>query len=196
MTPNRATVPLLQIWVLAVFLVPSDMVLRPLGGRANLANLIALALGAWWLANTVLSRRARTLSGNAPTNSLGAVHLGVGLVFIAMLGAWVALARRGGDELTWNAAERWVMVVLAYSAVALVAVDGLRNITDLHRVGATAVAACGVSSLVAFLQWRTSLDLSTWLRQVPGLTLVGDGTDTVLTRGEVGRVTEIGRAHV
>lgn len=189
MTPNRAAVPLLQVWVIAVFLVPSDMVFRPLGGRAHLANLIALALGAWWLATTLVSRRAHPTSQNGITGSPGAVHLAVAMVWMATLGAWVALARRGGDELTWNAAERWVMVVLAYSAVALVAVDGLRHITDLHRVAATAVAACAASSVVAFLQWRTSLDPSVWLRRVPGLSLVGDGTDTVMTRGEVGRVT-------
>jgi len=189
MTPNRAAAPVLQIWVIAVFLVPSDMVLRPLGGRAHLANLIAMALGAWWLATTLLPRRVRPLSRYGPTNSPGAVHLAVALTWMATLGAWVALARRGGDDLTWNAAERWGMVVLAYSAVALVAVDGLRHITDLHRVAATAVAACAASSVVAFFQWRTSLDPSEWLRRVPGLTLVGDGTDTVMTRGEVGRVT-------
>lgn len=179
MNPDRLIVRALQCWVLALFLAPADMVVRPLGGQAHLANLLGVALAGAWIAVGVLPGRRRP----------GAVHLAVGLMWVATFAAWVGLARRGADELTWNGADRWLMVVLAFSGVALVITDGVRRLDDLHRLAATAVFAAAVAGLVGMVQWRTSLDPSTWLRTLPGFTQVGDGVATVTVRGEVGRVT-------
>ena len=188
MLTDVVAVRLLQLWVVAVFLAPTDMVLRPLGGQAHLANLIGVALGAMWVA-AALTPRLRSVASPAATWRPAGVHLAVALVWTATLGAWVALARRGADETVWNGADRWLMTLTAFSGVALVAADGLRRTEQVHRLMATAVAAGAVSSVVALVQWRTSLDPSVWLRRLPGFTLTGDGTATVLIRGAVGRVT-------
>lgn len=189
MFDDRLALRLLQLWVVALLLVPTDMVVRPLGGQAHLANLIGLGLGALWVASVVTPRSTsapRRL--DEPLRFTGA-HLGAALLWVATLGAWVALALRGGDDLTWNGAERWLMVVAAFTGVALVATDGLRGLDQVHRLMATAVAAGALAGLVALVQWRTDLDPSTWLRRIPGLTPSGDDIETVVSRGTVDRVT-------
>jgi O-antigen ligase len=179
MNTDRLLVGGLQCWVLALFIAPADMVIRPLGGQAHMANLLGMALALIWCVGIVAP------TGRRP----GSVHLAVALMWVATLAAWVVLARRGADEATWNGAERWVMVVLAFSGVALVMADGVRRLDDLHRLASTAVFAAAVASVVGVVQWRTSWDPSAWLRRLPGFTPSGDGVDTLVTRGQVGRVT-------
>jgi len=189
MVAERLALRLLQIWVVAALVVPSDMVVRPLGGAAHLANLVGLILGAWWVAAVVTPRLRGVADDPDGVWRPGTVHLAVALVWLATFTAWVALARRGADDLTWNGADRWVMVVAAYSGVALVAADGLRRLDQIHRLMSTAVTAGAIASVVGLVQWRTEVDPSSWLRSVPGFSRVGDVTQTVLTRGSVGRVT-------
>lgn len=179
MMVDRFLLRWVQLWVVALFLFPTDVVIRPLGGQAHMANLLGVGLVAAWIVGGLLPGRVRP----------GATHVAITLVWLATLAAWVALARRGADVATWNAAERWLMVILAFSGVALVIADGIDRLDHLHRLAATAVFAAASASVVAVVQWRTSIDPSGWLRRLPGFTLSGDGVDTVVRRGEIGRVT-------
>jgi hypothetical protein len=179
MTTERLALRATQMWVLALFLLPTDMVLTPLGGQAHVANLIGISMGLTWMVAVALARH----------EPFRTVHLAAALAWLATLAAWVSLALRGGDDSTWAGAERWMMVLLAFSGVALVVADGVKRLEDLHRVAATAVFAAAAASAVGVVQWRTSLDPSAWLRRLPGLGVAGDGIDTVTERGGVARVT-------
>jgi len=169
---------LAQLQIVTVFLLPGDLVVKPLGGAATPATLLGLILAGWWMAAAIAGGRAKEPAGG--------MRLVVATVWCATLASTLAMVRRGDGLL--DASDRWLMTLGAVTGITLVVLDTARRLEDIHRLLATAVVATAVSGVVGLLQRLTDHDLTDWLRRVPGLSTTTDATVVRIPRGSVERV--------
>ncbi len=179
---TRQAVVLLQVFVVALFLFPSDTVIKAVGAAGFAGFFVAIvALGAW-LASTLLGLH-NPLEHRHPTR---AALVGLWLVSLVSFALMHRTQVSGTEEL---AADRWLMQLAGMTGVALLAAECLSSLESIKRVLRVLVwggAFCGV---VAGLQFWTNIDLAQTLRNVlPGFS-VNIGDPDVIFRGALRRVT-------
>ncbi len=178
---RSGAVLVLQIFAVALFVFPSDMVIRPIGATGSVASLVALfALLAWSLATALGLHRPRE-AWHPVRCTLVALWL-VSLVSYTLMNR----AQRSGIEVL--AGDRWLLQLAAMSGVVVVAAEGLQSLEQIKRVLRALVwggAFCGV---VAGMQYWMRVDITPVLRSLPGFSQNADNR-AILFRGSVARVT-------
>jgi hypothetical protein len=159
--PSHA-VRLLQAFAITLVVIPGDIVLKPVGADGYPAALIAYLLFIVWFAGTMLGEH-HPLAYRYPA------RITLILLWIVSLASYALMnhALLSGTQVA--SANRWFMQLLGISAVIFVAAEGLRTLEDVRRVLRALIwagAACGV---VAGLQFKGHVDLTTYLK-IPGFT--------------------------
>jgi O-antigen ligase len=154
----------IEVWLLA--LIPARLVFAPLGGVGQPATLLGLILFLLWAVSVLMPGHGSLRPCVPVRGALAVLWTGV-LVSYAVMN-WHAVAT---DEL--NNADRFLLLLLAFSGVALCAAEGLRNKDEVLRVLRSAVTAIAVMATVALLQFR-GLDLTKYIENVPLLAVNGD----------------------
>ncbi len=178
---ERQATLLLGTYAVTLFVFPSDLVLRFVGGQGYVAGLIALLLFVLWAA-AVLTGAHDPLAIRHPTRAA------VAYFAVASLVCWALTPFHGLSGAQQLAADRWILMLAGTAGVVLVAAEGLRRLSDLVTVLRMAVYGAAFCALVAVLQWVLTIDLSGVIRQMlPGFTV-----DTTLNvweaRGALQRV--------
>jgi O-antigen ligase len=178
--PQRShAVPLLQLFALTVMVIPSDTVIRAIGAGGYPAALVGMFAFAAFVAATVLGLH-NPLRHRHPVRSV------LCLVWLAALISYVLMDRGALSVAEAASADRMFMQLAVISGVSLVAAECLTSLNDVRRV-LTALcwggAFCGV---VAALQFRTSLDVTPYLRELPGFSLNFD-TPAIVGRAALNR---------
>ncbi len=176
--PRSTALLLLQMFVILLAVLPARLVIGPVGSFGSPASVVGiLAFGLWAFSSLEPGLLARRV-----------VPLRVGLVLLWIPGlvsyGVMHLTARDGDEV--NAADRWILFMLVWTGVALLAAEALRNREDVLRLLRLVVAGAAFSSFVAILQARLSIDLTTRLARIPGLSVAGE-LDSVLKRNGLAR---------
>ncbi|HLN41902.1 MAG TPA: O-antigen ligase family protein [Acidimicrobiales bacterium] len=174
-------VVLLQVFVITLFVFPSDTVIKTIGAAGFVASLVAMLAFATWLASTILGVH-NPLDHRHPTR---AALVGLWLVSLVSYAIMHRTQQSGAVEL---AADRWMMQLAGMSGVALIAAECLTSVQAVKRVLRALVwggAFCGV---VAALQFWTRIDLAHDLRLIPGFSINFTNSDVVF-RGALKRVT-------
>jgi len=181
-SPTRAqAVILLQVFAVALFLFPSDTVIKAIGAGGFVAALVAmLAFGAW-LVSTMLGVHNPLVHRHPTRVALGALWL-VSLVSYALLHR---AQLTGTEEL---AADRWMMQLAGMTGVALIAAECLPSLAAVKRVLRAVVWGGAICGVVAALQFWTGIDLAHELRMIPGFTVNFANSD-IIFRGGLKRVT-------
>lgn len=159
---SRQAAFMLQVFVLAAFVFPSDTVIRVVGAQGYLASLIALLLFLAWAVTALLGL-------HDPVHTRYPVRGALGLLWICTLLSYTAMPLFSPNETQRLSADRWILLLIGMSGVVLVAAEHLRDPSDVLRVVRTVVWGAAFSGVVAVLQFWFLWDLKPLLR----LALIG-----------------------
>jgi O-antigen ligase len=171
----------LQVFAVALFVVPSDTVIKPIGAGGYLAGLIGMSAFAALLTVTLLGL-------HNPLRQRHPIRVALCLLWLSVLASYVLMDRNALTVPELASADRLLMQLAVITGVALIAADFLGSLSDVRRVLRVLCwggAFCGV---VAALQYWLSLDLSLYLRELPGFSLNINDIG-IATRGDLNRVS-------
>ena len=157
-------VPLLQLFALTVMVIPSDTVIKAIGAEGYAAALIGMFAFAAFLAATLLGLHD-PLQHRHPVRSV------LCLLWLSVFVSYILMDRGASTVAQVAAADRLLMQLAVITGVALVAAECLTSLRDVRRVLRALTwggAFCGV---VATLQFWVSLDITPYLRELPGFSI-------------------------
>ena len=145
-------------------MIPSDTVVKPIGAGGYLAALIGMFAFAAFLAVTLLGL-------HNPLRQRHPIRTVLCLLWLSVLASYVLMDRNALTVPELASADRLLMQLAVITGVALIAAEFLGSLHDVRRVLRVLCwggAFCGV---VAALQFSISLDISPYLRELPGFSL-------------------------
>ncbi|HEY6639040.1 MAG TPA: O-antigen ligase family protein [Solirubrobacterales bacterium] len=172
--------PILQLFALTVMVIPSDAVIGAIGGQGYAAGLVGLFAFVAYLA-AILFGLHDPLRDRHPIRSV------LCLVWISVLASYIAMDRGTLTVSQGSGADRLLLQLAVITGVALVAAEFLTSLHDVRRVLRALTwggAFCGV---VAALQFWISLDITPYLRELPGFSINFD-IPAIVNRGALSRV--------
>ena len=175
--PRRHAIRILQVFVIVLFAIPSNYVVRAVGAVGYAAGLVGMFAFVVWLIAIMLGHH----DFGRYRNPIRAVLC---LFWVVSLLSYIFMDRGLLTGLQLNSANRWLMQLASMTGVAFLAAECLHSVLDFHRVLRVlswAAAFCGV---VALLQWRFSIDLTPYLGKIPGFSLDGTGQFLITRSGE------------
>jgi hypothetical protein len=170
---------MLQLFALTVMIIPSNTVIKAIGAQGYVAALVGMFAFAAYVAAVLLGLH-NPLRHRHPVRGV------LCLLWLSVLTSYVVMDRGTITDKEALAADRFIMQLAVMTGVALVAGECLKSLPDVRRVLRAMTwggAFCGV---VAALQFRLSLDITPYLRQIPGFSINADDP-TVLARGAFSR---------
>jgi len=154
-------VVLLTIYLAALFVIPANLVVGPLGAAGTPALLIGLAAGGWWL-GAQLDRSRATLTPAQP------IRRAMMIFVIAVVASYVAGTTRPIEGIEVAAADRGLLIVFSWLGILLLTGDGVPTLARLETLLRRLVAAGGVVATLGIVQFLTGLALIDRL-SIPGL---------------------------
>ena len=164
LSPRSHAVLMLQLFALTVMVFPSDAVIAAIGATGYLAALIGMFVFAVFLAASLFGLH-NPLEHRHPIRGL------LCLLWLSALASYVLMDRGVVTGTEMASADRMLIQLAVITGVALVAAECLGSLHDIRRVLRILCwggAFCGV---VAALQFWISLDISSYLRELPGFSL-------------------------
>lgn len=152
----------LTLYVLLLFLVPSRLVVGPLGATGTPANIVGLLALLWW-------GTARLVPEGEPIRGVQPVRLAVMLFGAAVLASFVAANLALSDSRELTAATRAVLAAAAVSGPCLLAADGISSRARLDSFLRRIVGAVTFVAALGITQFFTGVDIAGAFR-LPGLT--------------------------
>lgn len=177
---TRAVI-LLQGFALTLFVIPSDTVIKAIGAGGYAAALIGMFAFAAYLTVTLLGLH-NPLAQRHPIRAV------LCLLWLSVLASYVLMDRTAMTVPELASADRLLMQLAVITGVALIAADFLDSLDDVRRVLRVISWGGAFCGAVAGLQFWLSLDLSTYLRELPGFSLNVNDT-AILARGGLNRVS-------
>lgn len=178
--PMPQAVIFLQIYALVLMIIPSDNVIKAIGGSAHLAGLIGLAGFAWWIASMVFKV-------HDPRQYPSPIRLTLLVVWICALASYAVMHLHERPAIEMNGADRWLLQLVSWTGVVMVAIEGCNSVEDFRKVLRALSIGGAVCGVVAAVQFWLRVDLSTYLRMIPGFTQNSD-TQGILARYSQARV--------
>jgi hypothetical protein len=182
--PMRShAVPLLQVFVVTLMVFPSNSVLKAVGGGGYVAALVAYCLFLGWVAATLFGM-------HNPLDYRYPVRISLCVLWLVSLTSYALMNRSMLSFTQQTGADRWLLQLLDISGVILVTAEFLRSIEDIRRVLRALVWAGAFCGIVAALQFWLRLDITPYLREIPGFSLNNVNGDFIGigSRGAVNRV--------
>jgi O-antigen ligase len=182
-TMRSHAVPLLQLFVVTLFVFPSDAVLKAVGGGGYVAALVAYCLFLGWAATTLFGT-------HNPLDQRYPVRIALCTLWLVSLASYVLMNRSMLSSTQQTGADRWLLQLLAVSGVILVTAEFLPTIEDIHRVLRALIWGGAFCGIVAALQFWLKLDITPYLRMIPGFSLNNVSGDFIGigSRGALNRV--------
>jgi hypothetical protein len=182
-TPVAQATLLVQVYVITLFVFPTDLVYRPIGAQAFVAGLVSLFLVLTWVTATLIA-------GHNPLEAHHPTRVALLLWIIASLLSWGAAFKRGDLDPTQRlAADRSLFFLAGSTGVILVTAEGLSTMDAVWRVVRAVAVAGAFCGGVAALQYWTPLDVTSLIREyMPVFTINSDYT-TMTGRASLERVT-------
>lgn len=174
-------VPILQLFALTVMVFPSDAVIKAIGAQGYAASLVGMPAFAAFLA-AILFGLHDPLRYRTPIRSV------LCLFWISALASYIAMDRGSLTVSQATAADRLMLQLAVVTGVALIAAEFVTSLHDVRRVLRALTwggAFCGV---VAALQYWISLDITPYLRELPGFSINFD-IPAIVNRGALNRVS-------
>ena len=170
---------LLQAFALTLFVFPSDTVVKVIGAGGYVAALVGMFAFAAYLAVSLLGF-------HNPLQQRHPIRIVLCLLWLSVLASYVLMDRNGLTATELSGSDRLLMQLAVITGVALIAAEFLGSLHDVRRVLRVICWGGAFSGVVAALQFSINLDISTYLRELPGFSLnlsdVGIGTRNGLNR--------------
>jgi hypothetical protein len=170
---------LLQAFALTLFVFPSDTVVKVIGAGGYVAALVGMFAFAAYLAVSLLGF-------HNPLQQRHPIRIVLCLLWLSVLASYLLMDRNGLTATELSGSDRLLMQLAVITGVALIAAEFLGSLHDVRRVLRVICWGGAFSGVVAALQFSINLDISTYLRELPGFSLnlsdVGIGTRNGLNR--------------
>ncbi len=162
---------MLTVYLVLLVGIPSNVTIAPLAALGRPSLLWGLLLFVWW----GLSRLQPPLLAMRAVGQPARVALGA-LVVVALVSLSAAMLRgQPADQI--SPALTAIVRLLSWSGVALVAMDGLRTMHDVHRMLRRIVVAGALLAALGIVQFATGQTLVDVFASVPGLSAEQGGVD-------------------
>jgi len=156
-------VTVLTVFAIALFLIPSNLVVGPLGAAGTPAGLLGLLLFLWWIL-------ARQVPGLGTARGFQPIRLTISLFLGAVFASYAALAMRPSFGIEISGANREILSLIGLAGGAFVAADGIPSMGGLQVLARRIVALVAIIAVVGIIQFATGFDPSKYLR-LPGLSV-------------------------
>jgi O-antigen ligase len=173
-------VVMLQVFAVAVMVFPSDSVFKPVGAAGYPASLVGCFIFAMFAVSVALGLHR---PGHYPHPMRGVLAV----IWIAVLASYIAMDRGRLTGIQLASADRILIRFAVVTGVALVIAERLNTLDEAMQVVRALCWAGAFCGFVAVLQFWLSLDLSQYLRQLPGFTVNHDNP-AIQLRGSLNRV--------
>ena len=183
--PQRGDVPLLlRFTLMAIFIFPASMVIEPIGASGTVPILLCLLLLLFWLASWLWG-----LHDPVPVRHPG--RLAISLLLLASFASYAALYAGwtgGSTDITRAAADRWLLLLAASTALVLVVAESIRSMADALQVIRALLTGAFFCCLVGVVQFTFRVNPVEWIQAaMPGFTYNGGDTPFQI-RGALMRV--------
>jgi hypothetical protein len=172
---------MLQLFALAVMVLPSDTVFKPVGAAGYPASLIGVCIFAVFASSVLLGFHNPARHGHPIQGVLCVVWVGI-------LASYIFMDRGRLTGIEAASADRMLIRFAVVTGVALVAAEWLRSLDDVMRVVRVLCWGAAFCGFVAVLQYWARFDLSQYLRELPGFT-VNHENPAIQARGALNRVS-------
>jgi O-Antigen ligase len=180
--PSRSdAVPVLQMFALALMIIPSDAVIQAIGGAGYVAGLIGMFAFATFIAATLLGLH-NPLQHRHPVRSV------ICVLWLTVLASYVLMDRPQRTVVEIMAADRQLLVFAILTGVALVAAECLTSLSEIRRVLRALTWGGAFCGAAAALQFWISVDITQFPRDLPGFAVNSLDTTTLVARGGMNRV--------
>jgi O-Antigen ligase len=174
-------VPVLQLFALTAMVVPSDTVIKAIGAEGYAAGLVGMFAFAAFGAATLLGL-------HNPLQRRNPVRAALCVVWLSVLASYIVMDRGSLTGSQVASADRLLMQLAIITGVALVAAECLTSLRDVRRVLRALTWGGAFCGAVAALQFWISLDITPYLRQLPGFSLNFDNP-AIVARAALNRVS-------
>jgi O-antigen ligase len=155
--------PVLVVYVVALYGIPSVLVVGPLGAAGAPAQIIGILMLLWWLAAQLILI-ARPQRGNP-------VHWLLLAFAVAVVASYAAgMSRPVLDSLEVRSADRAMLSLCAWCGVLLVISDGISTRARLERLIRVVAGGATFIAVLGMLQFFFALDLAHFIK-IPGLSV-------------------------
>lgn len=184
---QRATHPgsavrMLQVFAITIMVFPADTVFKAIGGDGYVAALVAYLMFAAYIAITLFGL-------HNPLDYRYPIRIALCLLWLVSLASYSLMDRMTLSSVQLLAADRWLIQLAGLSGVILIAAEFLHSLEDIHRVLRALVWGGAFCGIVAALQFSLRLDITPYLRILPGFSLnQAAGTIAIGSRGGLNRV--------
>lgn len=169
---------LLTLLIVLLVAIPSILIVGPLGAAGTPADLVGLFMLLTWT--------VRRISSPGELRTPSAVRTVALLFLLSIVVSYLAAATRAIDAIELSAADRGLLSTLAWSGMALFAMDTPRTFNQLDTVLRRLTIAGGFEAAVGLAQFVTHLPLVNYI-QIPGLRPNADLASAVGSRGDLAR---------
>jgi polysaccharide biosynthesis protein PslJ len=157
-TPVR----MLQLYAVLLVLIPPTEIIEPLGAAGTPATVLALIMLLQWAV-------AAVTPGEGLARTVLPVRVVLGLLVATLMVRYAVMHVGYVPVQAVTNSDVLLLRIFSWAGVALLAAEGLQNRAEIKRVLKTLAAVVAVMAVIGFLQFRAGIDLTTYLRQIPGL---------------------------
>lgn len=161
-SPGFNATTLLNVWVVALILIPATLVFKPLGAAGSPAQILGLFAGAWWLG----AQFGRV--GPRPAVRRSLVLLAMLLFSAVILVSYVIATTRPISELELSSADRGLLEVVSWLGVFLLVCTEVTSRAALDRTLRLLVLLVGVAATLGIFQFLTGISVVDSI-SIPGL---------------------------
>jgi hypothetical protein len=173
-------VALLTVYLVLLFAIPSNVTIDALGSLGRPSLLWGVVLMVFW----TLSRLQKSARDARPVRQ--PVRFAFALLFVIALVSFAAALLRGQPADQVSPAFTALVRLISWSGVMLVAIDGIRTMTDLTRITRRIAIAAGLLAALGIAQFLTKQTLLDFFTLIPGVSSSGGG---LIERGGVTRAS-------
>lgn len=175
-------VRMLQLFSVALMVLPADYVIKAVGGDGYAAALVSYAMFLAWVAATLIGQ-------HNPFACHYPVRITLAVMWVVTLISYLLMNRAFLNATQLQAADRWLMQLAGMSGIVLVAAECLHSLEDIRRVLRVLSWAGAFCGIVAAFQFKAQTDLTRYLK-LPGFSIntIDAITAAIVTRGSENRV--------
>jgi hypothetical protein len=174
---------LVQVYVITLFVFPTDLVFKPIGAQAFVAGLVSFLLFFTWITATLIS-------GHNPLRAHHPTRVALLLWIAASLLSWGAAFRRGDlDPSQRLSADRSLFFLAGSAGVILVTAEGITTLRSIWRVVRAVAVGGAFCGFVGILQYWSPVDLRGVIREYMPVFSVNSDYTTLTGRAALERVT-------
>jgi branched-subunit amino acid transport protein AzlD len=178
--PLPQAVVFLQVYALALTVMPSDYVIKAVGAAAHLAGLIGMLGFAWWATSALFGQ-------HDPRRYPSPIRLTFVVLWICTLVSYLVMHLDERPLLEMNSADRFLMQLVTWTGVAMIAIEGCNTMVDFRKVLRTLSIGGAICGCIAAVQFWLTIDLAQYLRNLPGFSVNYDNAG-IIGRSALARV--------